>query len=159
MNVTSVLPDGTIQVTHLNETSINYVVTDLRRDTDYIHYYINWFQFLSSGLVPGMLRNFFCGWIYNKCKIATRNIGSRLNWPASLSTDQNFECNNITQPWLRFVMSIIGHTLVNPVGLLIFLNGSIYAKIVETTRLREKCRVQLTNKAKTCHKCDLFTKS
>ena len=81
MNVTTVLPDGTIQVTHLNETSINYVVTDLRRDTDYIHYYINWFQFLSSGLVPGMLRDelFFCGWIYNNCKIATRNIGSRLN--------------------------------------------------------------------------------
>ena len=78
MNVTTVLPDGTIQVTHLNETSINYVVTDLRRDTDYIHYYINWFQFLSSGLVPGMLRHELFIWV-DLWERLTEHIAEELN--------------------------------------------------------------------------------
>ena len=68
----------------INVSLIHYEVTELRRNPTYIHYYINWFSLLSTGLIP--------------------------------------------------------------VGLLIFLNGSIYVKIVETTRLREKCRVHLTNK-------------
>ena len=65
----------------INVTRIVYEITNLRRDPNYIHYYINWFSLLSTGLIP--------------------------------------------------------------VGLLIFLNGSIYAKIAETSRLRERCKVKL----------------
>lgn len=82
--VTTQTMNGTNGAMPVNVTIVHYTVTELRRNPTYIHYYINWFNFLSTGLIP--------------------------------------------------------------VGLLIFLNGSIYAKIVETTRLREKCRVHLTNK-------------
>ena len=91
VNVTTVLPDGTVQVTHLNETSINYVVTDLRRDTDYIHYYINWFQFLSSGLVPGMLRDKLFIWGVDMWELLTELIlAEKLQHPAMIKAGHTF---------------------------------------------------------------------
>ena len=35
-----------------SEASLEVVVTPLRRDPDYIIYYINWFSFLSTGVLP-----------------------------------------------------------------------------------------------------------
>ena len=40
-------------------------------------------------------------------------------------------------------------TGIIPMGMLIFLNSRIYAKILETRRLRQRCRIQSTNALKT----------
>ena len=59
---------------------LSYNVTALRRDQNYITYYVNWFLLLTTGILP--------------------------------------------------------------MGALIFLNSRIYAKILETRRLRERCRIR-----------------
>ena len=41
-------------------------VTDLRKDPNYITYYINWFGFISTGVLPMMLLVFFNVNIYRK---------------------------------------------------------------------------------------------